>query len=381
MKCLSCFYAFIVTGLTLSSPLLHANPYHSQFAPQQKSYKLIVHNRPLIKVCGTMISLHDVVQKLNVLIMNNNPDYLDNPEALFHIYQQHWQASLEELINAELMVAFWKDKKFVMNDTEVRASINDRFGPNVVENLNRVGLTYEQAFQAVEKDLMVYQLSWYFVKTKAEASVTPEKIKGAYQQYLAEFVPSEEWSYEIVTIRGDEPSFCKNVALKIKDSAEKTISLHSVSDLLEGVKNSFSTAEHAVTVSTQEYTHDKTTIPSNYKEALTKISVGSLSEPIVEGSAKKPVVKLLRLQKVEKEEPQPFDTLAEEFRVQMETTAHNEEMQHFITTLREQYGYTIPLSMLPSDYIPFELVEVAPSITLFNQPQKPNFMSTDAKRS
>lgn len=355
-------------------------PQRMQPTPQAKSYQLVIHNRPLLKVGESMISLHDVLQKVNLMILAHDPEYLDNPQALFHIYQQYWKGAFEELVNAELMALYWTDKKFVLPETEIRAALNDRFGPNVVDNLNKMGLSYEQALAVVHKDLMVQQINWYFIHMKALGLVTPEKIKTAYQAYLNDFIPSEQWAYEVVSIKGDDLQFCQKVALEICQSASAESSpLLSMNDLLAGVKESFKQSDKTVTVSVQNYTHDKNAIASRYTEALRSIPIGSLSQPIIEGSPKKPIVKLIKLQQIQKEEPKAFQEMAPSFEQQIFQKVYSEEMSLFIKNLQEQYGYTDPLKMIPEDYVPFELIELDSKNIAFNHPQKVGSTSSSAK--
>ena len=97
-----------------------------------------------------------------------------------------------------------EEKKIEVTDGGVREEIEKLFGPNVVIKIDELGLTYDQAFDLVKRELIVQKASGAFVRAKAYADVHPKVIKERYETYLRTNPPQDMWKYQVVTIRGED---------------------------------------------------------------------------------------------------------------------------------------------------------------------------------
>ena len=84
--------------------------------------------------------------------------------------------------------------------------MEERFGRNVMQTLDKVGLTYEETWKMVKDEMMVQRMTWWFVQTKAINNVTPQDIRQAYRLHLEQHPPYSEWKYRVVSIRLDQPN-------------------------------------------------------------------------------------------------------------------------------------------------------------------------------
>lgn len=324
---------------------------------ETREAKLIINNRPLVKIKGKTISLRDVVQKLNLLIKSNYPEYAHQPEALYQIYREQWKATFEELVNAELMVCYGEDKKIIISEAQVREELEHRFGPNVISSLHKFGLSYEDALAIVERGLIVDQMTWYFVYNKAQESVTPEEIKTSYMGYKENFVPQEEWSYQTITIRGESLELCQEIAERV--GRMLCMATAGAEAILAAAQKELNIQEKGVTVHASEIqSFEKSAIPKSHLKAMESCPTGIATIPLVEGSSKKPILKLFIVKEVRKELPKSFESLAQAIQDQIFQVHYQKELDTFIGMLKELYGYSDPFKdgQIPSDYIPFQLV-------------------------
>src|SRR5690349_1216698 len=67
---------------------------------------IIVDNRVLALVRGHVITVYDLVKKLNMIFYRQFPEYRSVPEARFQFYQTHWKAMLQDAVERYLVLAY-----------------------------------------------------------------------------------------------------------------------------------------------------------------------------------------------------------------------------------------------------------------------------------
>ena len=171
--------------------------------PMADNHKIGVQNTILAKVNGTSISMIDVKKKMDLVFHQHYPHLMNSNQARFQFYEASWRHVLMEMIDNELILADAADKEVKLTDAEVREEIENRFGPNVMTTLDKIGVTYDEAWKMVRNELIVRRMTWWFIHSKAMAKVTPQEIRQAYRLHLKENPPYCDWKYRVLTIRGE----------------------------------------------------------------------------------------------------------------------------------------------------------------------------------
>ncbi len=97
-----------------------------QSAPQQE-HEIVIHNRPLARVNGKTISLMDVVERMDMIILSRHPEAFHDKPLLIQYYNSSWKANLEEMINNELILADAEDKEMEISEGDIRKKLEDDY--------------------------------------------------------------------------------------------------------------------------------------------------------------------------------------------------------------------------------------------------------------
>ena len=163
----------------------------------QENYEIIVNNRILAKVQDQTISVLDVMKKMDVYLNHNLPEVAGSPVARFQFYSSQWRGMLSQMIDNELIIADAEAKKITITDGDLRETIQERFGPNIMATLDKIGLSYEEARKMILAEMIVQRMTWFKINSKAIQSVNPKDIKLAYQKYCLTNAPSDEFEFQI----------------------------------------------------------------------------------------------------------------------------------------------------------------------------------------
>jgi len=172
-----------------------------------------INNRPLAKVNEKTITLLDVVKLLDAEIRQYNPEVLSDPTAKYQYYTSQWQRGLEDLIEQELILNEYEEKKlFEISEGDIREEMQRRFGPNIIQSLDLIQMSYEEAKKMVHNELILRQMLWFKAYSKAMNYITPDAVRIAYQAFISQSPPKETWKYRMVTLKGTDMELCKKAA-------------------------------------------------------------------------------------------------------------------------------------------------------------------------
>jgi hypothetical protein len=264
-----------------TQPLLHGAS-NSLFFPQSENIKIVVNNRILAKVNGKAISLVDLQKKMDMLFYRQFPDYSNNIQARYQFYQVNWKNVLKEFIDKELIMADAKECKVEVTTGDVRQEMENLFGPNIIANLEKAGLTFEEAWDLIKSDILLRRMLFYRVNGKAIKSVTPKEIKLAYDTFSKKNRKEEAWTYQVLSVRGEDPVDNAEMArLAHVKLTEENLPFDQVCQFLktiqeEGSKSLFSLSE--------EFHHTIKDVSTAYKEILDAVPAGTYSHPIAQRS-------------------------------------------------------------------------------------------------
>ncbi|MGD9685332.1 MAG: hypothetical protein AB7W16_29535 [Candidatus Obscuribacterales bacterium] len=308
----------------------------------QGSQAIRVDNRVLAKPMGKPITVLDVMRRLDVHFHRAYPQYSRNLEARLHFYREGWRRVLDEMVDTELILADAEEKKVQVSDGEVRRELEDLFGPNVVENLDELNMSFDEAMQMVKADMITERMKGYMVSARAMAKLSPEKIRLAYDAFSKQQGESDEWEYQVLSIRHKSGEVAKEIA-------EKAASLVGSGGTLEEVKGALSAMQEGgelegsavITLSDLEKRSDKT-LALSHREILSQLANGSYSPPQsqvsrVDGST---VMRLFYLKEHSVQVPPTFEEIQGQIKNHLLQMAALEEQERYIKRLRKQYGVT-----------------------------------------
>ncbi len=316
--------------------------------------KISVQNRLLAKVNDQALSVVDVMKKMDLLMHQNYPQYADSPQARFQFYSTNWRHIFMEMVDTELMLSDAQEREIQLSDGDVREEIESRFGPNVMATLDKIGLSYEDAWKMTHDELIMRRMMWFFVHSKASESVSPQEIRNAYHQYVAENPSFQEWVYRVVSIRTED-----DAAPDIEGIHQFLLVANQSPEQITVLKDWESKHPSTKIQISNEYTAKDLELSESHKSALSALTPGSYSSPIsqVSRTDNKTVYRIFYLS-AKNDHPAPaFETIANKLKEELIHKATVKESESYLQKLRKHYGFDA-LSLketVPDDLEPFRL--------------------------
>jgi hypothetical protein len=325
------------------------------FIPRKEEHQIVINNRILAQVNDKTISVLDLVKKMDVFLSRNYPKALEDSASRFQFYSSNWRTLLEQMIDQELILADSHEKEIKATDAEIREQMMERFGPNIMSTLDKLGMTYEEARTMVSSDLVVQKMTWYRVNNKALLKVNSVDVKKAYLAFCEQNPPTEEWQYQVLSIRADSKEKSEEIAKQAHALLEaRTSTLSSIPEIL--------IAEHpnvSITVS-QDYNVTSKTVSPTHKEVLTALSPFTFSDPVAQVSrvgTGGTVYRIFFLKEYAFTPTPSFDQLADKLQEQLLQQSIAKETVSYIGRLRNHFGFDADYAkeMAPSNFEPFAM--------------------------
>lgn len=323
--------------------------------PQEDSKRLTVNNCILAKVNGKPISVIDVMKKMDILFYRQFPEYTSSLQARFQFYEMNWKYILDELINKELILADAQEVKLSVTAGDVRQEMETLFGPNIIANLDKTGLSFDEAMKIVQGDLTIQRMLYYRVNSKVIRKLTPQSIRAAYEKYAQENILLPEWHYHVISIRDKDISKGAEVAnLVYRLLLENT----PITDLKQKVKEIKLFEKTSVNIS-EEYCHTDKEISDSYKDILNSLSNKQVSHPIAQKSRKDKsmVFRLFYLKEFREGGKVPFSEVENKIKNQLLDEMINNETDLYLKKLRQHFDVedAVLTDMLNDHFLPFSL--------------------------
>ncbi len=332
--------------------LLLASSVFAQFSMPggPSSQKIVIQNSILAKVNGTTISMMDVKKKMDMIFHQHYAHLADSPQARLQFYETSWRRVLSEMIDHELILADAADKEVKLTDGEIREEIESRFGPNVMTTLDRIELTYDEAWKLVKNDMIVQRMNWWFIHAKAMTKVTPQEIKQGYKSYIKDHPAYTYWKYHVLTIRGIENA--ENLEELYSAIQEHTPSSGTLAAFLKEFE-----AKHAgssVSLS-NEFGAPDTELSESHRSAICTLETGQYSKPVLQVARdKKQVYRIFYVDDKVAHAAVTFDEMAPMIKNELLQKASAEVSQNYLGKLRKHYRFdaehlkeSIPDSLTP----------------------------------
>lgn len=325
---------------------LAANP----FLDFPREPKIAVQNSILAKVNGKTISMMDVKKKMDLIFHQSYPNLLHSNPARIQFYETSWKQAFMDLIDNELILSDALDKEIKLTDGEIREVMEERFGPNVMQTLDQIGLTYDETWKMVKNELIVQRMTWWFVQTKALSSVTPQDIRQSYRLYLEQNPPYSDWKYRLISLRVD----AENEPLSEKIYQILSESGKSPEEMLPTLKQ---LEEPGVAISlSNEFVSKTQDLSDLHKASLDSLLPGCYSKPSFQMSRidQKMVYRIFYLAEKTDHPAPSFDDLSQTLRNELLQKAMAQEWGNYLGKLRKYYGFDAQ-NLIPEDLHPFSL--------------------------
>jgi hypothetical protein len=233
---------------------------------------IVVENRVLATVRDQVITVIDVMKKLDLIFYQQFPQYRGMPEARYEFYRSNWRKVFEELVDRQLIHSLAEEKQFTVTNGDIREELEEAFGPNVMMNLYEEGLSMHEVHEMMKADILLRRIISFYVHTPVMSLITPEVLRAAYQTKIEELKGRKGFIWRSVTIRAKGKDCPKEEANKIWKLLEKDRqSIESIeSTRPEGIE---------CTVS-QPFKSEQREVSPVVLKTLEKLPLHSFSEPV-----------------------------------------------------------------------------------------------------
>lgn len=316
--------------------------------------KLSIHNEILAKINDKAISVMDVKKEMDMIFLKTYPDLVESPPARHQFYTASWKHVLDQMINKELMLLDAEEKQLQISEGEVREEMEKRFGPNIMKNLEKIGLTFEEAKENTKTELVVQRMSWYFIHQTATQAVTPKDVQIAYEKYLVDYPPKTEWTYQVISMRSDESKQAEELSNQVADLInKKQLSLSEIKDELLALPK-----ENQTISISDDFVNNSEDISASHKQGLQDLVENQYSKPFEHSTRRanqKPCYRIFYLKKNMKYEPASFAEMSKQLRNELIQKLSQTESEKYISRLRKHYGFENNLLLVSEDFAPFSL--------------------------
>lgn len=330
---------------------LQANPL---FMAEPKSH-IEVNNRVLVTAAGVPITTIDVMKAMDLNFYRRYAEYASSNAARYQFYVTNWKTTLRDLIDKELALADAKETKLDITPKEIRQEMDEQFGPNIISNLHKAGLTYDETWNMIRSDMLLRRMMIFRVQAKAVRSVTPQMIRASYEENKENYHEIGSWNYYIIAIRD------KNEA-KGKEMADKLLS--KIQDKPIEEINDVIAAEGALSPSTnikisEELSQNENDLSPAYREVLESLYPGAYSAPLrQESRAGSILYRIFYLKSNKAGGLIPFTEVTPQIKNQLVSKQMEIQMDKYLSKLRKRFGIDMKKveNSIPADYTPFNMM-------------------------
>jgi len=322
----------------------------NSYAPDiEMNVKFKINNAILAKVADKTITAYDVMKKLELNFNKAYPDLLNSPSARYQFYLSGWQATLEELINHQLILLDATSKELKITDSEIKEEVEIKYSPNHMVNLKNLNLSYDEVIKLTQEEMIVHRMLYYFVKAKADQKITPAAIRSAYHLYCIENPAKETWSYYIITTD----------CIADKETSEKVLSLireinqdpQDMQNLLSEIEKKYQNCKISIS---QLYKADNKELSTSLQKILNNLKTNTYSDIITQtNKAKnKKVLRIFYLKDYEKKEIESFHEISNKLKEKLLQKALLEESEKYFAKLKKKYPVE-KNENISKDFLPF----------------------------
>lgn len=348
---------FLIFTLLLQLSFLQAFAAGDAFSLGDQEQKIFVNNRILATVNGKAISVIDLMKKMDLQFYRNFPQYTGSVVARFQYYQINWKHALQEIVDKELILADAEERKLPLSDGDIRQEMESMFGPNIILNLDKVGLTFEEAWNMVEEEIKIRRMVYFRANSKALRTVTPKYVRDAYEEYAKANIRPEEWIYTVISIRNpDETQVAEAAGESYRLLTEEHI---KPTELAEKLKTIAPYGLASKVNISETFKHQEKDLSPSYKTVLATLSSGNFSMPIPQKSKadKSTVYRIFFLEEKKPGGVPPFSEVEKDLKNRLLDEAVSVETDAYLNKLRHHYHLheSHLKTWTPENFEPFSL--------------------------
>lgn len=347
--------AFLLVSLNLSASmsdsLLNSNK-------NEEDIRIFVNNRILTRVNGKPITTYDLMKKMDLSFYRQYPEYTSSISARAQYYDMSWRYVLEDMIDKELILADAEESKISVSSGDVRQEMEASFGPNIIVNLDKAGITFEEASKIMQEEIIIRRMIGGRVHAKALRSVTPTKVKKAYDEFIQnpENARLNQWAYRVFTIQERNLKKTEETASAVFQLLMEGVSPENIQAVLK--ERNVLGRKGKITVSKTVKQNEKE-ISKDYLDILIPLEKGMYSQPFPHKSRANQST-VYRILIVDEKTPGgtiPFKEMETKIKNQLLDAAIDAETDAYIDRLRNHYHILRNEfeSLIPNDYQPFLL--------------------------
>jgi hypothetical protein len=240
---------------------------------------------------------------------------------------------------------------------DVRQELERMFGPNIIANLDSIGMSFDEAWKMVQGDITIKRMLYVRVNMKVLSKINPKEVRLAYEKYLPELQRPTQWTYHVLSVRHKKPAKAEAAAQLMHDLLASNET--SFDKLSEEYKNIDAIDKNVQISFSPEYKHTHKDISEDYKTILTAMTPGTYSEPAMQRSRsqKSTVYRIFYLKAMEEGGAVPFLEVEGRLKAALVDQAVDKETKVYLDKLRKKAGLTGNKikETIPKDFEPFVL--------------------------
>ena len=357
MKSIITFFASLTFLSLVASSSWDSGSMQDQILSRQMKQRICIENRVLTCINDKPITVLDVMKKMDSIFFREYPHLADSDIAKYQFYKANWDYFFNDMINSELIVLDAKSKKMEITHGDIREELERIYGPQIIINIDNVGLTYDEAWNMVEKELFVQRMLGNRLHLRGAYNTTPSDLIAAYKDYNLKNQRPDIWSYNFITFRG--PNALENAQMasdilsniKAKNNAFKTMSLIFKDKVSEFEKQEISFSK--------EFELNDTQLSKSHQDVLTSLEEKTFSKPKHEVNAKdnSSLYRIFYLAHMEKGGDIDFLEVEKKLKDQIINERTNLELTAYFAQIREKNGISDEFMkhMTPDGFEPFTI--------------------------
>lgn len=323
---------------------------------QEERAHIVVNNRILARVNEKAISVVDLMKKLDILFYREFPQYTSSKVARYQFYQANWKGVLQELIDKELILADAEENKLPLSSGDVRQEMEQLFGPNIITNLDKAGLTFDDAWKIVQGDISIRRMMYLRVNAKAMKQVTPQDVWAAYDEHVKNVIRPDQWTYRVISLRSkdqEDGAVAANLAYDLLTAHNTPL------DQLAAELKKLPHGDAAQVNVSEVFHHSDKEVSESYKASISSLQNGEYSRPVAQKSRsdKSTVFRIFYLDNHLVGGAVPFQEVEPKIKDRLVQIAIAKEQEAYLNKLRKHFAVHEDdiKTITTGDFQPFQL--------------------------
>ncbi|MEX1013262.1 MAG: peptidyl-prolyl cis-trans isomerase [Waddliaceae bacterium] len=317
---------------------------------------ILINNRILAQVNGKPITVMDVVKKMDMHFYQRFPQYSSFEDARYQFYMANWKPILKELIEKELILEDAKQMKVNASTGEVRKELEKLFGPHIIDNLEKAGLTYADAIKMIKDDMILKKIIGFRVNARAVRQITPLMLWNEYQEFAEKNISPAQWTYHVITVNNENGDFAERSAKNLyNELVTANVSFETLNSWIESSKGQFGSSTISLS---SALTQNENELSDNYRPILTTLQPRTFSPPTEHESRTRQskVYRIFYISDYNAGGAPTFEEVEIKLKERLIGKAVEKETKEYLQKLRTHHEISEDVdSLYPSEFQPFFL--------------------------